>query len=589
MGLGPSGSTTFLVEDPGSTGGGSPPSLWYSGWSETTEITTSARDATRRPGAGDRRPKTNIRLRSLDGKWTDLGSGISRGIVHEGLSLGANRSGPTDAGFSLRRDGTRSYPDLAAFTDMQVSVGGLLVWGGRIDSAPGEATSLSVAAKGRQYDLDFDLVRQSFVHSRLGDYRTQASLLSANLATYRANGQVTNDSGAIVLTFPNGAAYGGGDRCGVTLDTGDVSLGPKRIVVTYESSNNSASDIYFFARSHDTESEAGAGSFNDAISSVVLNTLGASGTIAGTFTNRYRYLTLFILNNAGSPGTYGADHWVKLKQVQVFTETAYESGNHSILKASDVVKVARAGAPGLSTSNARISDSGLIDGGTAGIPHLVSDGYATPRSLMEAANAYHNWALGVDALGRVIFEPRSLTPLYAVGAWRGSELSGLSSGTSDDVYNKVIVEGQDGAGNAISVVRTASAPALDRRGLTRAAKVTVGAVSTTAILELIGDVWLAEKSRTPFRGTLTIGMGGARRIPGGTAAHPAELLLHGGRRIRFMSLVDPDTGGLGRDGVIASVRYDDDATKATVQIDNDYSVLETLLTRFGVLQEQTVA
>lgn len=70
--------------------------------------------------------------------------------------------------------------------------------------------------------------------------------------------------------------------------------------------------------------------------------------------------------------------------------------------------------------------------------------------------------------------------------------------------------------------------------------------------------------------------------------HPAGLLLHVGRRIRFATLIDPDTGGIGRDGVIANVRYDDDATTAVVQIDNDYTAIDALLTRWGVLQGQAV-
>ena len=79
-----------------------------------------------------------------------------------------------------------------------------------------------------------------------------------------------------------------------------------------------------------------------------------------------------------------------------------------------------------------------------------------------------------------------------------------------------------------------------------------------------------------------------RRIPGDTPMHPAGLLPHVGRRIRFAHLIDPDSGGLGRDGVIANVRYDDASTTATVQIDNDYTAIDALLARWGVLQGQAV-
>lgn len=532
-----------------------------------------------RTGAADRRPHTVVRLLGADGAWTDVGTAVGAAARPEGLTLEASASGPASGGFAVRRDGSRPWPDLAPFSEMQVEVGGEgIVWGGRIQTAPAQDGSVSVQGTGYQADLDLDFADDWFVHSQLSDWRDARSYPGASLGLFTAAGQVGPPS----FGWANGAVPANNSAAGITLD-----LGPGRTAAAISvefTSQNAASLAYIYVRSHPdlamtTWSDASVDTWNVETSPIVA-TFGAG---AG------RYVSLFLYRVDGLGTAMTTDRLFIPSAIRVYSAAGYmDAGGRSLVKASDVVRVARDACPGLSTSNARISDSGFIDV-DHGIPHLFPTGDITPRGLISAANAFHNWHAGVDARRRVFFEPRSLEPVAVVGSWGGSTLSGLSSGSADDVYNRVIVEGTDGYGQALRVVRTATAPVLDRFGLTHTAKLTVQSAATEAILTLIGDAWLAERSRTPFRGTLTLtGIGGARRIPGGNPMHPAGLLLHVGRRIRFATLIDPDTGGIGRDGVIANVRYDDDATTAVVQIDNDYTAIDALLTRWGVLQGQAV-
>ena len=532
-----------------------------------------------RTGASDRRPHTVVRLLGADGTWADVGTAVGAGARPEGLSLEATVQGPASAGFVVRRLGSLPWPDLAPFAEMQVEVGGEgVVWGGRVETAPAEDGSISVQGRGYQSDLDLDFGDEWFVHSQLGDWRDARGFPGVSLGLFAAAGQVGPPS----FGWANGQVVGNGTASGIMLDLGPGRV-PVGISMDFTSVGAAAMALLYVRSSPDPGMSTWTDAFVDGFTTAASPIVASFGATAG------RYISIFLYRNDGFSTAMPADRLIVPSSIRVFSAAGYmDAAGRSLVKASDVVKVARDACPGLSLSNDRITDSGYIDV-DHGIPHLFPQGDITPRGLVSAANAFHNWNAGVDARRRVFFEPRSTTPIAVVGSWGGSQLSGLSSGSADDVYNRVVVEGTDGYGQALRVVRTATSPLLTRFGLTHTAKLTVQSAATEAILELIGDAWLTEKSRTPFRGTLTLaGIGGARRIPGDTPMHPAGLLLNVGRRIRFAHLIDPDTGGLGRDGVIANVRYDDTSTTATVQIDNDYTAIDALLARWGVLQGQAV-
>jgi hypothetical protein len=110
----------------------------------------------------------------------------------------------------------------------------------------------------------------------------------------------------------------------------------------------------------------------------------------------------------------------------------------------------------------------------------------------------------------------------------------------------------------------------------------IGSAITETEALVLGDAFLSLHRTTPFKGTLTVTRGGVRRLLGGANVHPGHLLREGGELIRFTHRIDPDTGGLGRDGRIASIEYDSDSETATVAIDNDNANFEALLARLDV-------
>ena len=521
----------------------------------------------------------DVLLRPGGGTWMRLGTEIAPGIWPEGVSLSANESGPDTCSLIMRRRAVTPWPDLAAFNQMEVEVGGIPVWGGRVWEAPladGGDDAIGVTGRGWQYHTDDDLLDRYYVHTDVTAWRDQRTYPGSNLAIHRVAGYTAQDGGAISFGWGNNTSVINATASGITLDLGPNRTA-KRIVVTFDTQNpNAFATIY--ARTHDTE-DPHSGSSNDAFATA-FNTI--TSPASGTFSTARRYVSLFMYRSDGLTSTTAMDHIFRVLSVQVFAATAYESGGASILKADQVIKDARDnGCPLLSDDNSQIT------AGAFSIPALAPDGYQTPRALMAAANAYEGNLLGVDHLRRVFFRERDTLPTYEVGAWPGSSFQDASSNSGEALYNKVIVQGTGPDGTPISEVRTATVSLLATQGFDRTAVLNVGSVITSSAAQKLGDLWLAEKSSPPLKGTLTVSPGGLRKVGGGTV-HPSELLLAYGQRIRLTQLIDP-AGGVGRDATIVSIpSYAHDTETVTIELDNERGRLETLLERLAVVTEQVV-
>lgn len=519
----------------------------------------------------------SVFIKAPDSPWQSLGRDVARGVVPEGITLSTNEGGPDTASFSLRRKASAQWPDLLAFNQLKIEVGGLPVWGGRIWEAPLSDTGedvISVQARGWQYHLDDDLIQALYVHTDMSSYRDQRSFPAALLTSHLAGPQVQAGAGSINLIFPSGYTVVNNEQVCTTFDAGSAII--KRAVVTWERVGVSDADDTVRSRGSTAESAATAGDDSTAVLT------SASGTISHTFGAARRYHHVMVFRNGGG-GTFGADQGARITAIKLFAETAYESGNASVLKASQVVTSARdAGCPLLDDSDE------LIPATTFSIPDLSPQGYQTPRALMTAANAYEGNLLGVDLNRKVFFRERATVPVVEIGAWPGSQFNDSSTNSAEGLYNRVIVQGTGPDGGPISEVRTATSSLLTRQGFTRTAVLSVSAPMTTASAQAIGDVWLLDKSSPKFKGSATVqGHGAARSINGG-GIHPSELLLRGGDLLRVGHLIDPRTGAIGRDGVIKSITYSHDTETATVELDNERGRFESLMERLAVVTTQAV-
>src|SRR5574343_514041 len=128
-----------------------------------------------------------IRMRGLNGKWSPLGVDIERGIRAEGLTLTSNEWGSKTATFELKRDADRAWPDLFAFTPIDIEIGGKLVWTGRTIGAPkrrGGEDVISISCEGWQAHLDDDMFEKKWVHTDLGQYINARQQPGSTITTY---------------------------------------------------------------------------------------------------------------------------------------------------------------------------------------------------------------------------------------------------------------------------------------------------------------------------------------------------------------------------------------------------------------------
>lgn len=134
------------------------------------------------------------------------------------------------------------------------------------------------------------------------------------------------------------------------------------------------------------------------------------------------------------------------------------------------------------------------------------------------------------------------------------------------------------------VVWDAIAGDLDRAGYMRAALLESNAALTVAGANQLADLWLRLHTTTPFKGSVVVGFRDVLDYTSGRPVPLAELLLGVGEYAHFAGLRDPDSGLLGRDGLIVSASLNADADEVTLEVDNERSSFEKVLSRVGALQ-----
>lgn len=395
-----------------------------------------------------------IRLQAIDGQWETCGVERLRGVVPQNFQATANRWGSDTCSFVLRREPGAIYPDLSAFTPIEVEVAGSLCWSGRIKETPtkeGSDPAITVQGEGWQYHLDDDQYKKVYVHTNLADWKDVRSFLFAPLGQgvqkFPASCQIMLD-GAITLAYPKDIPVGTNESVGVTLDFGsdDSASWARRVVVTWTSSNAGAG-IELYGITSETQNPYQAGAFSSFIGAIP-NGPTVAGTTSGTISTPRRYLTFLMYRNGG-PFTPTTDIWFKLSAIKVFTDTAYESGQASILTADQVIKDSLSKATLLLSS-----DRTGITAGSFAIPSFSLAGYASPREVWQAVNSYENYEMKIDDR-RPVYRAQVTAPIYEIGQWSGAEFEDASANSTAEIVNRVYVEGQDPAGPIVAVRATA--------------------------------------------------------------------------------------------------------------------------------------
>ncbi len=387
-----------------------------------------------------------VRVQALDGAWETCGADRARGIVPENVQLVSDQWGSKTASFDLRRDPKAIWPDISAFAPVEVEVGGRLVWSGRVAETPVRDSTdsvIGVQCEGWQAHLDDDLYERIYAHTNLTDWVDARGLPGAVLTTWLASGSVETGNGNIVIGWANAANVANGQHVGVVLDLGPNSTA-KRVVVDFSNENVAAGFYEFRCRAFDDIATfAGTG---ETVFSVEPAT--ALSPQAATLTTARRYLALYLVRT-GVSTTENGDRKVRITAAQVFADTAYESGNTSILKADQVVKDALSRATLLLSS-----DQSGISAGTFSIPELSPSDPKTPREMWNAVNAFEDYQAEIDVLKRPVFRAKPSSPEVEVGAWSGMEFEDSSANSGGDVYSGVVVTGTQADGSPLRVTRT---------------------------------------------------------------------------------------------------------------------------------------
>jgi hypothetical protein len=511
----------------------------------------------------------SIRVQPLDSVWATLGAERFQGIVPEGIEASANPWGPDQLNFRLKIEPGVSRPELLPFTPVELELDGVLCWAGRVSERPSSAGEYAVRCEGWQYHLDDDLLDRLYVHQTLEDWHDLRDVPGVNLTTTPTAWSIEAGRGGLVMSVPQGATVNNSTAAVVYVDAGPDSV-IKKITVTYESGNPTGLDLAVQAIDLPTSG------ISETITIDASPIAAGPATITSTFTTARRVARIRLLNNSGGAFNGTAGSWVKITSVIVYRESAYESGNASVLKADTVVADALALAPLLNASTA------LITAGSFSLPEYLTRGYATPRTIIEAVNAYENYQakIGGHDLKTLVYRAQPADPLYEAGAWNLPDVADASV-AGRDIYDKVIVEGANPDGRPFSVQRTQTGTLVDRRGFHRSTVVQVESGISASEANQLGDRWLEQHARAAYASQLSGNGAFLRNVLTGDAVPAHALLLAAGEKIRLADRADPDTGGQGRDGRIAGVTYRHDERALTIDIDDRNQSFELLLTRLA--------
>jgi hypothetical protein len=668
-----------------------------------------------------------VRLQALGGTWETCGADRAIKVDPETLTYSHNEWGAMKASFSLHRSPIAIWPDISAFSPVEIEVGGVLVWEGRTDDTPlksGAEQIINVQCNGYQYHLDDDVYQRMYVHSKLSDWTDVRSSLAADLSHYVQSGTVSSGKG-LTLGWPAKVVLVNNTGVAAGLDMG-VGQSAKRIVLVFKWNNLTTNAGQVF-EIHASDVGIGAAG-SDTVYATNPGTGAHEQAVAVTLATARRYLWIEAVSSAGGNITPEGELNLRLTSIAVFADTAYESGNTSVLHASTVVEDALERATMLLSN-----DYSQIAATSFAIPDFAMSKMSTPREAIEAANAYHNWISKLESGKRVAFRGRPTDATLEIGAWSGASLEDASANSGAEIYNRAVVEATAADGSPLVVERVAaqqpgvlflasSSPApenpsftvdtaswaasggafarvtgageyhsapgagkwtpnasgqtlteqfagtfkagltyaltvylkssssallvvafgvagdqtsgyahttevyepqtifwtpatthtgvtltvqginglslfvddlslaaaeptlVDRRGFRRTKVIQMSSAITPTEGNQLADIFLQAHTTTPFKGSAAVSPGGVRRVLGGQPVHPSQLGLHTTERLRLSHLVDPDTGGVGRDGVIAEVTYTHKDQKAAIVLDDKRGNFDALLARLAVVQ-----
>ena len=315
-----------------------------------------------------------VRLQAMDGAWETCGVDRRAGITPEGIQLASNDWGNDTASFTLRRAPNALWPDLAAFTPVEIEIAGVTVWEGFISQTPttdADGGSVNVQCKGWQYHLDDDSVERTWVHSRLADWQEPKNFQTTSLTAFPLGSTVQASEGVITVGWAKGATIQANTYAAVILDLGPEATA-QQIAVSWTvptgGNYSTTANMKVVARSSDSLKTIHVDSApTTPQSSAWPQAMGANGSSTsayGTFANPSRYVLLGV-QFVGTTNTISSDYLIQFTSIQVFTSSPKRwTGTITSTNGSVSASYTNTGGTTL-TAGMQISASGVRVGTTA--------------------------------------------------------------------------------------------------------------------------------------------------------------------------------------------------------------------------------
>lgn len=440
----------------------------------------------------------NIMYQPIGGGWVKLGTqtGGGRGVLPGSIRLEGDRGegGCLSASFKLKQDPRWIAFELDKATPIAVWDGSEPIWSGRVAESPttfGEDDiEVTVNCQGWWQHLKDDCTDREWVINDLSKFTPNASMIGA---AYNAHQPTVPsvDGRAIMLPAPQGSSAVGSRLCAVTLDAGPNNL-IKKAVATFRQQAAPASPAWFlYARISNTIDALTAGLADATQANPAANTQYFLTPSHGT---GGRYLHLFWYWNGATIAALPSDLGCVVEAASIFTDSADESGNASILKASTVIsETLDAIAPLISSRRDRITTT------TLSLPQFPGGAkWRYADELIKQANAYHGYIARLTPEPTPVFEyfPVPTDYRFVVNEGQYTFLEPAAQALQG-VASRVITEFEDAAG--VKNYSQASAAASTNARATPQTDVTI----TNPSFDTNTTGWTASGSSSISRSTAT--------------------------------------------------------------------------------------